>query len=896
MSDLPHGTVTLLFSDVEGSTRHLLRLGERYPAVLARHRELLTAAIQSQRGVLVDTQGDGSFAAFPTAHGAIMAAVAAQHALAAEPWPDDEPVLIRIGIHTGEPMLSGDSYTGLDVHRAARVCTAAHGGQVLLSEATRDLALDAVPDTIGFLDLGRHVLKDLPDPERLIQIVGPGLPADFPAPRAVGALMSFLGNRQPLIGRERELQASRELILRDHVNLVSLTGPGGTGKTTLAIHLAASLMSVFPEGVHFVPLAALTDPHLVPGAVARALGVQEMMGRPIADVLRDAIGTRSLLLILDNFEHLFPAVPFVADLVESCPRLKVVVTSRELLRLSREYELPIPPLELPPLRTETVDQIARNDAVRLFLARAESARPGFRLTGETAPVVSEICRRLDGLPLALELAAARVRMLTPQALLTRLDRRLPLLIDGPRDRPARQRTLRDTIGWSYGLLDGNEQYVFRTLGVFVGGCTLESAEAVCQPPDTTVDVLNALGSLVDKNLVRQEVVDGEPRFSLLETIREFAQEQLEASATGPDVRRRHASYYLAFAETADPLLIGPDQVTWLDRLEQDYGNLIAALGWSRDTRASGETIQEGVSAAMGGLRLAGALHWFWQLRGHVSEGRHWLTEVLTWDVGEGSRPERARALHPAGVLAWIQGDYIAARDLLNRCAAVAEHVSDPITLGRCLTYRAVVEAYLYEEGLIEDKLADRTIEQSLDALKGTTDAWGLAHAQSTYGTILRNNGEHLRAAQVIRDAIALAQTTGDRYLLATCLPKLANTLAELGDFASAEALFLQELDDLTGFHDDWLPARCMQFLAGLASRRGDQRRAALLLGAADATMESVMAHRVPREARTYERVTATARGALGDAAFNEAYRRGRAISIDSLRHLLQEAPSGAFTH
>jgi predicted ATPase len=617
------------------------------------------------------------------------------------------------------------------------------------------------------------------------------------------------------------------------------------------------------------------------------------MGRPIASVLLDAIGTRRLFLVLDNFEHLFPAVSFVADLVEHCPRLKVVVTSRELLRLSREHDMPIPPLDSPLARTTNVDQLARNNAVRLFVTRAESVRPGFRLTPETAVVVGEICRRLDGLPLALELAAARVRMLSPQALLTRLDRRLPLLTDGPRDRPARQRTLRDTIGWSYGLLGDEERHLFRTLGVFVGGCTLDAAEAVGQSPDLMADILNALGSLVDKNLVRQDGGDGDPRFSLLETIREFAQEQLEATGDPASARRRHAAFFLALAEQADQLLIGHDQVQWLDRLELDYGNLVTALFWAREARARGDTTPDGVPAALVGLRLAGALHWFWWLGGHIGEGRQWLDEVLAWEQEGNNRSARARALYSAGVLTMIQGEYSAAHRLLDQGAALAGEIGDRSTLGRCLSYRRIVEAYLHDEGRFPAEALLRTTGLALDALMGTTDAWGLALAQSLHGVTLRNQGDHQQAAQVLRSSIALAQTTGDRYLMGTCLPKLAFLLYEIGDLDGARALYIEALSHLSEIRDGWWASRCVQFLAMVAAGQGEPRRAALLLGIGDATLEAVGARRVPREGRIYEQTTASARAALGEAAFTEAYERGRSMSIESLLRLLRGTPAGS---
>jgi len=894
--ELPHGTVTLLFSDVEGSTRHLLRLNERYPGVLTRHREILAEAIEAYRGVLVDTQGDGTFAAFPTAHGAILAAIRAQHALNAEPWPEEQPFKVRIGIHTGEPMVSRDGYAGLDVHRAARLCAAAHGGQVLVSQTTRDLAIDALPGDVTFIDLGTHLLKDLPQPERLVQLVSPGLATEFAAPRALGAPSSLPANRQPLIGRDRELETCRELILRDGVNLVSLTGPGGTGKTALAIHLAASLLPIFPDGVHFVPLAAITDPDLVPGAVARVLGIQDQTTRPIAEVITDAIGNRSILMVLDNFEHLAPAMWLVADMVESCPALKVLVTSRELLRLSREHDVPIPPLDLPPAQASTLDVLTQNDAVRLFVARAQSVRPGFRITPETGPIIGEICRRLDGLPLALELAAARVRMLSPQALLSRLDRRLPLLTDGPRDRPARQRTLRDTIGWSYGLLTEDERFLFRALGAFVGGCSLEAAEAVCWSDDAGMGVLDALGSLVDKSLVRQEVTDDEPRFSLLETIREFALEQLEAGGDAPEIRRRHASFYLEFAERVDPLLIGHDQVMWLDRLELDHGNLSAALTWARDGRLTGDQTACGIPAADAGIRLAGALHWFWWLGGHIGEGRQWLAEVMSWEIEEHRRPEFARSRFAAGVLTMIQGDYQPARQLLNEAANMAEATGDTQLLGRCLGYRRIVEVYLHDMGLLEMAQVRQTTERALDVLTATTDAWGLALVQSLYGVSLRRAGEHQRAAQVLRNAIALAQTTGDHYLIGTCLPKLGTTLVELGDLDAAEPLYGEALEHLAEIRDGWWASRCIQFLAGVAAQRGDYRRAALLLGTADATIEAVGAHRVPVEAREYEQVIKATHEHLDDVSFAETYERGRSMPMESLLQFLKAAPTISVAH
>ena len=453
MPDLPSGTVTMLFTDIVGSTRLLQRLGDAYRPVIADHHRLLRATIQAY-GHEVEDRGDGLFAVFTRAVDALTAAVAAQRALAAHPWPEGAAVQVRVGLHTGDPALVGNNYVGLDVHRAARLCDAAHGGQVLLSAATRELVEQHLPDDVTLRDLGEHRLRDLQRPERIYQAVIAGLPADFPPPRTVAGRPNNLPvARVPIIGRDGEVAAARDLLLREDVGLVTLTGPGGAGKTRLGLQIAAALLDQFEDGVYLVLLAPISDPGLVPATIARALGLREAADRPIADVLTDHLRERQVLLLLDNFEQILPAAPVVADLLAACPRLKILVTSRAALRVRGERELAVPPLGLPEdgasVSAERLQQYA---AVALFAERAREVRPDFAITTENAPAVAEICQRLDGLPLAIELAAARIRLLSPQAMLGRLGRRLPFLTGGSRDLPARQQTLRDTIGWSYDLL------------------------------------------------------------------------------------------------------------------------------------------------------------------------------------------------------------------------------------------------------------------------------------------------------------------------------------------------------------------------------------------------------------------------------------------------------------
>jgi predicted ATPase/class 3 adenylate cyclase len=908
VAGLPDGTITLLFADVEGSTRHLLRLGDRFPSALERQSAVVVDAVERYHGHLVDRQGDTSLAAFATAHDAIYAAIEAQRALASEPWPDGEPLRVRFGVHTGEPMRNATGYAGLDVHRAARICTAAHGGQILISQTTRDLIAHAVPADTVLVDLGHHLLKDLPQPEHLIQIAGPGLEREFPPPRTLGAPAGLPRQRQSLFGRAVQLETCRELLLRDDVRLLSLTGPGGTGKTALAIHLAGSLMPSFEDGVYYVALASIADHALVPRAVARAVGVQENGDRPLIDILSDALGSRHSLLVLDNFEHLLPAAVFVADLALACPELKIVVTSRELLRLSLEHEVPVPPLTPP--RTGPIDaaQLESNDAVQLFVARAQEARPSFAFTEEIAAVVAEICRRLDGLPLALELAAARVRLLPPRALLARLDRRLPILTDGPRDLPVRQRTLRDTIGWSYGLLDEDERRVFRLLGVFIGGCTLEAIEAlydggatdergatgalaVTSPIAARRSALDLVGSLVDKSLVRQSVAEPESRFSLLETIREFSLEQLEAAGEVAEARRRHADYFLDLVETADPLLIGADQVTWLDRLEAEHGNLVAALAWARDARLGDGTTGADVPGILEGLRLAGGLHWFWWLGGHVAEGRRWLAEVLSWDAGEAGVAARARASYAAGTLAMIQGDYAEAHQRLDEAVQLSESLGDVITTGRCLAYKGIVETYFIESGRIESAQAVGTANRAVSLLESTPDAWGQALAISQIGAHARRYGNFDESERILLRAVNLARTTGERYLLGSCLPKLGNLYLELNDHAAAEPLYREALAAFREIREDWWTGRCLSFLAQTSSGQGNHLLAALLLGGSDAVLESGGARHIPREREAYESLMQATRDALGEETFTETYDRGHEMPLDTLLGLVLERPT-----
>jgi len=593
MREQPTGSVTLVFTDIEGSTRLLHELGaEAYRDALAEHRRLVREAFAS--GYEVDEEGDAFFYAFPTAASAVAAVEQAMRVL------DGGPIRIRVGVHTGEPVLDPPKYVGLDVHRAARVMAAGHGGQVLLSESTRAL----LEDGMFVRDLGEHRLKDLSRPQRLYQL-GAG---EFPRLKTLHQTNLPVAWTR-LVGRERDVEELLELLRHEDVSVVTLTGAGGGGKTRLAMQAAADVAEDYADGVWFVGLAALTDVGLVEAAIAQTFGLREGGGRTYRDVVGDFLRSRRLLLVLDNLEQLLPEVAgMVAELAAEFAGVDFLATSREPLRIGREREYMVPPLE-------------SDESVVLFAERA-----GLELDGDR-PAVEAICARLDGLPLAIELAAARVNVLPPAKLLERLEQRLPLLTSGARDAPERQRTLRATIAWSHDLLDEHEQQLFARLAVFAGGCTLEAAEAVC---DANVDTLS---SLLDKNLLRRD----ESRYRMLETIREFARERLDQAADADEIRRRHAEHFLAFALEAQPELVRRDQREWLNRLEAEHDNLRAALTWLLELNPES------------GLTLAHALILFWYTRGRVREGRDWLVAALK-RASSSPSAVRAGALDWAGYL------------------------------------------------------------------------------------------------------------------------------------------------------------------------------------------------------------------------------------------------------
>src|SRR5688572_6744095 len=584
--DLPSGTVTFLFTDVEGSTK----LWERYPeamkGALARHYSVLQKAVEAHAGRVVETTGDGILAVFGTAVDGVAAALAAQKTLIAEGWDELKPdaIRVRMGLHTGEPDLQEGGYSGPVLNRAARLMSIGYGGQILLSMITADLLRDQLPGGASLRDLGEHRLKDLVRPEHVYELIHSDLPSDFPALKSLNAFPNNLPVQlTSFIGRQTELKAVEDLLTRQGVRLVTLIGPGGTGKTRLSLQAAADLIDRFKDGVFFVDLAPSREPASVLATIARTVGLRETSDRSLLDELKEYLQSQSMLLVLDNFEQVTAAGPNVVELLQYCPHLQMLVTSREALHTRGEHVFPVPPLASPKgdLKQPSIEQLTQYEAVRLFIERAQSVKPDFQVTNENAPAVAEICFRLDGLPLAIELATARLSLFSPQALLERIGNRLKLLRGGARDLPIRQQTLRDTINWSYELLDHGEQRLFALLSVF-SDCTLEAVEEVAggiqNLNGTGMDVLDGVISLVDKSLIRQEDQDSrEPRLLMLETIREYAVERLEEDPEfSSAVRQAHATYFADFTRRQWERMTGDGREAALREMESDIENVRTA--------------------------------------------------------------------------------------------------------------------------------------------------------------------------------------------------------------------------------------------------------------------------------------------------------------------------------
>jgi predicted ATPase/class 3 adenylate cyclase len=917
MTRLPTGPLTFLFTDVEGSTKLWERNPEAMSKALSHHDELIRNAVEANDGFIFKTVGDAFYVAFSAAAEAVQAAIDAQKSLLSEEWEETGPLKVRIALHTGTAEERGGDYFGPTLNRAARLLSAGHGGQVLLSLSTQELVGDQLPLGVELRDLGVRRLKDLFGPEHIFQLTAPDLPASFPPLKTLDVRLNNLPIQPtPLLGREREVAEIADLLRHADVRLLTLTGTGGTGKTRLALQSAAELIDDFEDGVFLVALAPISDSELVASTVAGALSVSESAGRALKEDLREYLSTKELLLVLDNFEQVVDAAPLVGELLSGCPGLKVLATSRTLLRIYGEHEYAVSPLELPdPSHLPPIETLRQYEAIRLFTERARAAKADFSLTNENAPAIAEICARLDGLPLAIELAAARIKLLSPQAMCSRLSNPLKFLTGGARDLPERQRTLRGAIAWSHALLNEGEQVLFARLSVFSGGCALEAVEAICDAVgDFLVDVLEGLSSLVDKSILRQEEgVEEEPRFVLLETIREYARERLELSGEAAEIRRLHAEYFLALAEQGESKLREPEEVAWLERLDVEHDNMRAALSW---------TLQS--EEAELGMRLARALWRFWWMRGHYGEGRRWLEEALTKD---GRAPAaRAKALEAVGWLADDQGDIdraVAAAEEGLRISARAK-IESGVTLSflRILGSAAYVRgdhdqaARLYEESLTLSREAkdDRSVASSLLQLGNVSGDRGdheearefykeglvlsrelddkalLASALISVGAEYLLQGDHEQGAMLNEEAAGLYRERGNRGGLQYALDNLGWAALMRGNLQQAEALHRESLALSRQLGDKLVAAEALEGLACSASARGEAERVARLFGAAETLREAVGYRQEPREHALRKPYLAAARPRLSEAKWQAAWAEGRRLGFEeAIAYALEKA-------
>jgi predicted ATPase/class 3 adenylate cyclase len=865
----------MLFSDIEGSTALLHRLGDRYGEALSAQRALVRNAISSCRGRELGTEGDSFFVVFESASDAVSCCAQAQRALAGHDWPDGVPVRVRMGLHSGEPTRHEDGYIGLDVHRAARIAAAAHGGQVVLSDATWHLAQSRMPAGAAARDLGWHRLKDIEALERIYQLVVPGLPELFPPLKSLGAQSRLPVPLTPLIGRERDLEQVCAALARPEVRVVTLTGAGGVGKTRLALAAAASLDRAFQHGIFFVPLAAVRDGEVMWKAIAESLDV----GADGPDAVIGYLSDRRALLVLDNLEQLYGAAEVVAALLVAAPGVVVLATSRRPLHLAGEHELPVPPLRIP--ADTGVDEVAACGAARLFVQQADLVRPGFAVTEGNAADIAAICRHLDGLPLAIELAASRLRLLSPHALLARLGRTLDLAAVGT-GQPSRQQTLRTTIAWSYDLLEPELAVGFRRTGVFAGGCDLDALAAVAAagPGEAAgADPLELAAGLLDVSLITvTEGADGEPRVSMLETIRDYALERLQEAGDLDDARRCHAQHYAGVAEWANEQLhgSGPGHLAALDRLEAEHDNLRAALAWSLEAPAA-DLVGRDDRAAIG-LRLVLALAYFWYRHGYLREGRRWLERAIELTAEGGGAPP-AQLAHWLGVLLQQQDEPQAALQFLERSLAIWRDLGDRDQQARELNSLGITHHHLDDVDT-----ARALLEDSAAIGRETGSDMRLAAALTNLGQLESDAGNFDRATEVLQEALAIDRKQGDMLGVALDQQSLAGVSLRAGRGRQARDLLADMSDYITSCGDPELLATTLEMSAATEAQLNEGLRAARMVGAAEAIRQKTG---IPiKQKELLEQFVTPARAAIAPEEWDAELAAGRALSQQEAASLL----------
>ncbi len=915
-NNYPTGTVTFLFTDIEGSTKLAQGYPDNWETLRARHHAILQSAMDAHNGHVFQIIGDAFCVAFHTAGDALRAALKSQVGLQAEIW-GEAPIKVRMGIHTGKADVQADGeYHGyLAMSRIQRLMSAAHGGQVLISLATEELIRDELPEGISLLDMGEHRLKDLTHPEHIYQVNAPDLPAVFPALKTLDAQLNNLPSQlTPFVGREREIAAALGLLRNPNVRLVTLTGAGGTGKTRLSLQVAADLLDEFEHGVWFVELASITDPELVLPTIASTLKVKESAGTTIEQSLQDYLHKKQLLLVVDNFEQVVGAALKIVPLLNAAPKIKIMVSSREVLRLRGEHDYPVPPLGLPETkRKQTAAVIGQYEAVALFVQHALAANPSFVLDEENASTVADICSRLDGLPLAIELAAARSRLLKPTAIFEKLKNKLDTLIGGARDLPRRQQTIRGAIDWSYELLDEPEKVLFARLGVFVGGWTLESAEAVCGE-GLSVNVLNGIESLLDKSLIRQmEGRSGESRFTMLETIREYAFERLSQRTEFQSIQQAHADIIAALLDKVRVAAGSPEEATWFTRLDDELDNLRSAVEWTLENNQP--------TLAM----LAGRPNLYWYERVNFREPLRWLERALELKVDVPSI-EKAYALNSAGNFYHNLNDMPRAKMYFESAMPLFRGENDRSGISRVLNNLGNME---FNEKNFEK--ARQFYEESLTYEE--TDSWGAAMTSINLGSLARLRGDWEQSRKYYLLTREICERLGSETGISSATLWLAGLDLALrnleeakkgyengfnatwirtnplyrgiadGFLAYIDLLMSNEkdvrqrlnqsleasaefLDQTPNIPSPWL---VIEGQARLDVMDGRMQRAAYLFGASWTQREEDDWPLAEAERPDYEACINTIRAALGDEPFNKLFEKGKAMSLkDAVALALEE--------
>ena len=938
---LPSGTVTFLFTDIEGSTKLAQQYPEAMPGLLARHNEIVIQSVEAQDGYIFLAVGDSVCAAFHSAENALNAALAAQRCFYNEPW-NPAPVKVRMGIHSGTAQVNNDGqysgYTTLALTQ--RIMSAGHGGQVLISGATRELVRDSLAENSELLDLGERRLKDLLRPEHLYQLNSSGLPAAFPPLKTLDSYPNNLPRQlTTFIGREKEIVEVKQE-LEEH-RLVTLTGSGGTGKTRLSLQVAAELLEKFDHGVWFVELAPLADPDLIPRTILSTIGIMEQSGKTSLEVLMDYLAGRQILILLDNCEHLIEASARVVDaLLGAAPRLKVLASSREALGVSGEASYPVPSLDLPDIKhLPVIEQLSQYEAVRLFIDRALLVAPHFEVDQENAPFIAQICYRLDGIPLAIELAAARVKLLSVGQISARLDDRFRLLTGGARTALPRQQTLRALIDWSYDLLVEKERLLLQRLSVFAGGWTLEAAEDICTGVGIeSYDVLDLLTQLVNKSLVImvEHTQSGETRYRMLETIRQYAREKLLKAGDSEIIRDRHLVYFVKLSEQAEYGLYRTDQLFWFNKLEDELDNIRMAMEWATSANVKS------------GLQIVYLLRHFLEAHGYLRETASWLTQLL-----EHSDPPdaiHARALAIYAFCFFRQGNFSRAIEVASQGLELARALSDKQTeaynlafLGLCIFTQGnkrdgtkmmerslafykeiddkVNQAIIMEWLVIGNNTPERGLEYARESLRlyrelgsfsdiasslcqlARVSIWYqdfsapgplLEEAQSisrqlgkssqadvviTRGTLAYWQGNYQQASSYFEEGIRLDEEIGNQFYTLWTRAHIAYCILRQGEVERARTLFVESLQNMQRANLKIGQVYVLEGLASLHTNDGQSDCAACLFAWADAAREMIGDLRPPVEQNSVERDLETIRLQLDDVKFKEACNEGRAMTF-----------------